>query len=206
MQRYIIAPEAAIYTSPLRCTRFRDISMLTGHDLGQGVSYQGLYQGDINRSPVIGRDAWFICQLQKKAPPGEKENKQQTAAVEMAPRYSIPPDIEPLLGWCWADVVDGGPASSQHWFNVWCFLGTLHVYNQCLSQQRWSNVGWMLGQSCRQWTNVWTALAQCLESDKCCMLRMNDVGTFDTDNKPLLGKCHYQLPLNTTNWNFSIFF
>ena len=31
-------------------------------------------------------------------------------------------DIEPMLGQCWADVVDGGPAMTQHWFNVSCLL------------------------------------------------------------------------------------
>ena len=25
---------------------------------------------------------------------------------------------DPMLGWCWANVVDGGPASNQHWVNV----------------------------------------------------------------------------------------
>ena len=32
-------------------------------------------------------------------------------------------DIEPMLGQCWTDVVDGGPALTQHWFNVSCLLG-----------------------------------------------------------------------------------
>ena len=32
-------------------------------------------------------------------------------------------DIESLLGWCWADVVDGWPTSTQQWFNVSCLLG-----------------------------------------------------------------------------------
>ena len=33
-------------------------------------------------------------------------------------------DIEPTLGWCGADVYDVGPASTQHWLNVSCLLGT----------------------------------------------------------------------------------
>ena len=32
-------------------------------------------------------------------------------------------DIEPMLVQYWADVVDGGPTSNQHWLNVSCFLG-----------------------------------------------------------------------------------
>ena len=32
-------------------------------------------------------------------------------------------NIEPMVGQCWADVVDGGPTLTQHWFNVWCLLG-----------------------------------------------------------------------------------
>ena len=32
-------------------------------------------------------------------------------------------DIEAMLGQCWADVVDGGPALTQHWFNVSCLMG-----------------------------------------------------------------------------------
>ena len=31
-------------------------------------------------------------------------------------------DIEPMLGQCWADVVDGGPTLTQHWLNVSCKL------------------------------------------------------------------------------------
>ena len=31
-------------------------------------------------------------------------------------------DAEPLLVWCWADVTDGAPTSSQHWFNASCLL------------------------------------------------------------------------------------
>ena len=31
-------------------------------------------------------------------------------------------DIEPMLGQCWADVVDGGPTLTRHWFNVSCLL------------------------------------------------------------------------------------
>ena len=30
------------------------------------------------------------------------------------------PDVHPMLGWCWASVVDGGPTSTQHWGNVTC--------------------------------------------------------------------------------------
>ena len=28
-----------------------------------------------------------------------------------------------MLFLCWANVVDGGPTSKQHWFNVLCLLG-----------------------------------------------------------------------------------
>ena len=27
-----------------------------------------------------------------------------------------------MLGWCWADVVDGGPTSTQHWLNALCLF------------------------------------------------------------------------------------
>ena len=30
--------------------------------------------------------------------------------------------IEPMLGQCWADVVDGRPTLTQHWFNGSCLL------------------------------------------------------------------------------------
>ena len=32
-------------------------------------------------------------------------------------------EIDPILVWCWANVVDGGPTPIQHWLNVWCLLG-----------------------------------------------------------------------------------
>ena len=32
-------------------------------------------------------------------------------------------DNEPMLGQCWADVVDSGPTLNQDWFNVSCLLG-----------------------------------------------------------------------------------
>ena len=32
-----------------------------------------------------------------------------------------------MLGVCWADVVDGGPAWAQHCLNVLCFLGYIHL-------------------------------------------------------------------------------
>ena len=38
-------------------------------------------------------------------------------------------DIEPMLGQCLADVVDGGPTLNQLWFNVSCFLGG---YSHCI--------------------------------------------------------------------------
>ena len=44
-------------------------------------------------------------------------------------------DSEPMLGKCWASVVDGGPTFIQHWFNVMCLL--------------------------RRWSNIYTALVQC---------------------------------------------
>ena len=40
-------------------------------------------------------------------------------------------DIEPVLGQCWADVVDGGPTSTQHWFNVPCLQGSHRQFNLC---------------------------------------------------------------------------
>ena len=32
-------------------------------------------------------------------------------------------DIEPVLGYCWASVEDGGPTLNQHWLSVSCLLG-----------------------------------------------------------------------------------
>ena len=34
-------------------------------------------------------------------------------------------DFPPLLGQCWADVVDGGPTLTHHWAKVPCLLGWL---------------------------------------------------------------------------------
>ena len=31
--------------------------------------------------------------------------------------------ISPMLGWCWASVVDDVPTSAQHWANALCLLG-----------------------------------------------------------------------------------
>ena len=31
--------------------------------------------------------------------------------------------VGPMLGWCWASVVDDGPTSSQHWANASCLPG-----------------------------------------------------------------------------------
>ena len=28
--------------------------------------------------------------------------------------------VGPMLGWCWTNVADGGPTSTQHWLNVPC--------------------------------------------------------------------------------------
>ena len=32
------------------------------------------------------------------------------------------PHVHPMLFWWWADIVDGGPTSKQHWVSVCCFL------------------------------------------------------------------------------------
>ena len=43
-------------------------------------------------------------------------------------------DVEPMLGRCWASVVDAGPTSTQHWFHVLflCLLLTQSVRNDAL--------------------------------------------------------------------------
>ena len=46
-------------------------------------------------------------------------------------------DIEPMLGQCRADVVDVGPALTQHWFNVSCLLGEIWAKSLCA---RWSRI------------------------------------------------------------------
>ena len=33
---------------------------------------------------------------------------------------------------CWADVVDGGPTSTQHWFNVSFLLGCPVEFSVCI--------------------------------------------------------------------------
>ena len=33
--------------------------------------------------------------------------------------------VGPMLGWCWASVVDDGPASAQHWANASSLVGTV---------------------------------------------------------------------------------
>ena len=39
-------------------------------------------------------------------------------------------DIEPMLGQCWIDVLDGGPTLTQHWFNVvFCLQAVIIVKN-----------------------------------------------------------------------------
>ena len=68
---------------------------------------------------------------------------------------SLPPqqtrDIKLMLGLCWADVVDGGPTSTQHWFNVSCLLGRSgRDTPACL----------MLGQRLRRWPNNKPTLVQ----------------------------------------------
>ena len=50
-----------------------------------------------------------------------------------------------MLGQCWADVVDGGPTLSQHWFDVSCLLGRPYV-------------ALLLGQRCRRLANLKTTL------------------------------------------------
>ena len=49
-----------------------------------------------------------------------------------------------MLGQCWADVVDGGPTFTQHWFNVSCFLGAWGAISRTAGD-RVSNVN--LGQT-----------------------------------------------------------
>ena len=36
-------------------------------------------------------------------------------------------DVDLMLIWCWANVVDGGATSNQHWFNVSCLLGRVYL-------------------------------------------------------------------------------
>ena len=58
-------------------------------------------------------------------------------------------DVGPMLGWRWASVVDGGPASVQHWANAIPTLG-----------QRWPNAGLTSGQCRRRWASVSPTLGQ----------------------------------------------
>ena len=46
-----------------------------------------------------------------------------------------------MLDWCWADVVDGGPALTQHWLNISCLLGNLHKSTTILPTFVWCSFG-----------------------------------------------------------------
>ena len=66
-------------------------------------------------------------------------------------------DVDPMLNWCWASVVDGGATSTQHWVNVSCLLGshtaaTYYTVTQCVDM--------MLTQRLRCWYNTIPALVQ----------------------------------------------
>ena len=45
-----------------------------------------------------------------------------TSEYHMSAHSQHTRDIEPTLGQCWAEVVDGGSTLNQHWFNVSCLL------------------------------------------------------------------------------------
>ena len=60
-------------------------------------------------------------------------------------------DIHPILGQCWASVVDGGLTLIHHWMNVFP-ANTRH----------WTNVGSMLVHRLRRYSNITPKLVQCL--------------------------------------------
>ena len=41
-------------------------------------------------------------------------------------------DVEPILGQCWADVVDAGPALTRLWFNGLCLRDYVEFFMACL--------------------------------------------------------------------------
>ena len=49
--------------------------------------------------------------------------KWETYACMLISQTQQTRDSEPMLVQCWADVVDGGPTLSQHWFTGSCLLG-----------------------------------------------------------------------------------
>ena len=57
-----------------------------------------------------------------------------------------PRDVEAMLVWCWSTVFDAGPASNQHYLQLWCLLGA------CM-MQIWPQ--WLIFQS-RQMSKVTT--------------------------------------------------
>ena len=78
-------------------------------------------------------------------------------------------DVDPMLFYCWASVVDGGPALKQHWVNVSYLLGrqmlffvvdgwpTLNQHwlsNSCLLNSHNNPAGLMIGQCRRCWPDI----------------------------------------------------
>ena len=56
---------------------------------------------------------------------GEKSSGHRPA-FPFQPIHSSPQqtrEVEPMLGQCWASVLDDEPTLTQHWFNVSCLLG-----------------------------------------------------------------------------------
>ena len=74
-------------------------------------------------------------------------------------------DVSPMLIWCWANVVDDGPTSNQHWVNVFLFAGiTVQAFHQRFPANSWRppNVYLMLGQRRRRWSSIKSTLVQCV--------------------------------------------
>ena len=62
---------------------------------------------------------------------------------------------------------DGGPASNQHWRKVLCLLGIAGIQPEChehipTNTIHRNNVGLMLGQRRRRWTNIKPILFKCV--------------------------------------------
>ena len=83
-------------------------------------------------------------------------------------------DVDPMLVYCWSDVVDGGATLTQHWVNVSCLLGVwinvqaprgVNVYSFILSAVKTRHgpiVVLMLVHRLRCSLDIVPALGQCL--------------------------------------------
>ena len=59
--------------------------------------------------------------------------------------------------YCWPNVVDGGPAGNQHWFNLLCLLERINILWGQPSRIYTHNIDVMLAHLLRCWPNITAA-------------------------------------------------